>query len=123
VASPNVGALPWSAVLAFHEHPGAQEARSLLREVDERAAHGEPTEAEEQQRIGQAIAKLLLQVAKDRETKVAGEVVKAAVGFFPLGPLGAIAGAVAGVGPSADRAWHERRSWTAALMTLRDDLE
>jgi hypothetical protein len=123
VVCPHVGALPWDAVLAFREHSGAQEARSLLRAIDEKAARGEPTEADEQQRIGQAVTTLLLQVAKDRGTKVAGEVVKATVGFFPLGPLGPIVGAVAGVGPAADRAWRERRSWTAALVTLRDDLQ
>jgi hypothetical protein len=43
---PNVGALPWEAVVQWREHPGSQEVRGKLREFEERAAKAEPEEAE-----------------------------------------------------------------------------
>jgi hypothetical protein len=41
VAVPNVGALPWEALLEFRQHRASQEARAKLREFEARVADGE----------------------------------------------------------------------------------
>src|SRR5215203_964418 len=45
IAVPNVGALPWEAVVEFRDHAGSTEARAMLREFEEKAAHEEPEDA------------------------------------------------------------------------------
>jgi hypothetical protein len=118
---PNVGGLPWEAIVEFREHPGSKEARLKLREFDERAADDPRAAYEYMHRAGQEITSALFAALKEQRTSLPEELAKEAL-------LGAVE-LVPGVGPlvskasSATQAFidsrRSRRNWTSALMLLR----
>lgn len=120
----NLGALPWEAVVGFREHPGSQEARSKLREFEERAATEEPQDAYDfLARVSQETTDALLAAWEDLRPSLpedlAREAVATGVSFVPI--VGPFLGPGVSAGHSAYEALKDRRSWLAALMVLRHD--
>lgn len=120
---PNVGALPWEAVVEWREHPGSQEARTKLREFEERAAWAEPEEARDFLRqVDREVVDGLLAAHKELLPKWSEEVPKEAVKTFialipAVGPFiekGTTAAEIVG------EAVANRRSWVAAMMWLKE---
>ena len=122
VAAPNLGALEWEQVLEFRAHPGASEAREMLREFERIAAEEEPEDASAfLLKVSQEMADGLFSVLEHRSVHVtravAEEAAKTAISFIPVvGPFIEKGVTAVEVG-AAKRA--ESRSGVAALMRLR----
>ena len=72
---PNVGGLPWEAVVEFRDHPGSQEARAKLREFDERAAQGDAEAANAYLRaVAQEVTDMLFRVIDDQRKGLPGRI-------------------------------------------------
>jgi hypothetical protein len=118
---PNLGVLPWEAVIEFRDHPGSEEARQRLREFELKALNEEPQDATEfLLRISQEIVKATNQAWDDQRTKLPQalleEAAKATVSLLPfVGPPIATGASIA---HDATKAVAEHRTWIAALMTL-----
>lgn len=118
----NLGALPWEAVVEFREHPGSQEARSKLREFEERAAAEEPQDAYDfLARVSQETTDALLAAWEDLRPSLpedlAREAVATGVSFIPV--VGPFLGPSVSASQAVYEALKDRRSWLAALMVLR----
>lgn len=122
VQVPNVGALPWEAIVEFRNHPGNEQARQKLREFEETAAASEPRDAEEfflrmNQEMARASQQAFAEFMPKMPETVAKEVGKTLVALIPVvGPFiekGATAAEMVAQTLSG------RRSWLAALMELR----
>ena len=123
VLVPNVGALPWEAVLEFRDHPGSQEAREMLRQFEQRAAQSEPRDALEYLRsISQEVTRAYALALEDQRPKLgeelAKEALKTGVSFVPA--VGPAVEKVATVTQLLREGQRQRRSWTAAIMRLQD---
>lgn len=122
VLAPDLSGLPWETVLEFRDHPGSVEARAMLREFEEKAAEEEPADARAffrgvQAQVTGALLWMIEGTRVPLPERMATEVVKQAVGIFPV--VGQIAGAGLAAAELATE-WHRgRHSWTAALMVLR----
>jgi hypothetical protein len=121
---PNIGALPWEAVVQFREHAGSQEARAKLREFEQRAASDtDPGDAYEFLKRVSAEVNLAYQAAVDdmRDSlteALTKEVAKTGVSFIPVvGPFLGYGASVAELGLDVLK---ERKSWIAALMQLNE---
>ncbi|MDQ3658206.1 MAG: hypothetical protein M3338_00835 [Actinomycetota bacterium] len=119
---PDVGSLPWEAVVEFREHGGSSEARAMLREFEEKAALEEPEDA----------ATFLKSIAQDTThamfsafeaqrrslpEQLAEEAGRTLIGLMPV--YGALATGAASLEAIASDALEQRTSWTAALMILK----
>jgi hypothetical protein len=124
VVAPNLSALGWEQVLTFREHPGAQEARQMLAEVEIAAVEQEPGDARAfLTRVSQQMTDGLLAALGDKRTNIARDVAeeaaKAGISLIPVaGPF--IAGGISATEIGAAKL-KESRSGLAALMKLRDD--
>jgi hypothetical protein len=122
ITVPNVGALPWEAVVEFRDHPGSQEARAKLREFDARGADGDPERGYEYLRsVHGAVTTALFEALDDQRRglpeQLAEEAIKTAVSFVPVvGPAVELTASVADAVIDTRRF---NRSWIAALMQLR----
>lgn len=119
---PNLGAVPWEAVLEFREHPGSAEARAMLREFEEKAAREEPEDALAymlgvQRNVSEALFSALEAKRTRWLTKIAQEALKTVVGIVPA--VGQFAGGALTAAEMGVQWRRERNSWTAALMVLR----
>lgn len=122
VLAPDLGSVPWEAVLDFRAHAASQEAREKFKEYEQRAADQEVDELVDfGTRISQEITSDLLAAVRDFErvqpADIAKEIAKGSVGVLPgVGPFVGAAASALDLAHQADRA---RTSWRAALMTLR----
>ena len=119
---PNVGGLPWEAVVEFREHGGSAEARAMLREFEERAAREHSEDAREFLRsIAQDVAGALASAYEAQRRTVteqlAEEAARTIVDLVPV--YGPLASGAASLEAIASDAREQRTSWTAALMVLR----
>jgi hypothetical protein len=118
---PNVGGLPWEAIIEFREHPGSQESRAKLREFEEAAASSEPGSAAEfKERVQTEITKAFWQALDDLKPNAAlttaKEVAKTGIGFIPVaGPIVAAGATAAEIAAAQIEYWN---SWHAALLKL-----
>lgn len=118
---PNIGKLPWEAVAEFREHPGCAEARSHLREFEQRAAEQEPEDAAAYLRaVAQQVSSAYMQALHDSRTRLgvelASEAIKTGVSLVPgVGPLAEKAATLTQLARETGR---ERRSWTTAVFKL-----
>jgi len=119
---PNVGALPWEAVVEWREHSGSAEARGKLREFEQRAAESEPEDAtafltqvaREVVAGYQAAYEELLPSLPEQLQK---ELAKTLVSFIPVaGPFVEKGASFADI---VAQAVQHRRSWVAAMMWLQ----
>jgi hypothetical protein len=122
VVVPDVGALTWEEISAFREHPGSDEARTKLREVEVYALDQEPEDAFEfQARVAREVTDLLFAVIDDMGGTVTGGVAREAanvgISFIPF--VGPILGPGVSMVETVHERIHNRRSWYAALMKLR----
>lgn len=122
VLAPNLESLEWEQVLEFREHPGAGEARSMLRNSERIAVEQEPQDAREfLTSTFQGIGEALFGVIEARSMKLGRatteEVAKDAVSIL-LPPVAMLIGA-ANLVEDAAAARSQSRSGIAALMKLR----
>ncbi len=119
---PNLGSLPWEAVLEFREHQGSAEARAKLREFESRAAEQEPEDAYQflkgvTREISDAYAAVINDLAPKLPEALAQEALLTLISVTSvIGPF--VEKAVA-VGQDVANASAFDRSWIAALMKLR----
>jgi hypothetical protein len=119
---PNVGALPWEAVVEWRDHPGSQEARAKLREFEERAARAEPKEAEGflkqvSREVISGYEAAYRELRPSLPEELQKEMAKTFVSFIPVaGPFIEKGTAFAEI---VAEAVANRRSWVAAMMWLR----
>lgn len=122
VVVPNVGGLPWEAVVEFRQHPASAEARAMLREFEERAAREEPEDANTFLRsiesdVREALFAACEELRPSWPEKIARETLKTLVGLVP------VIGQISGLGLTAAELgsdWlKDRHSWVTALMVLR----
>jgi hypothetical protein len=122
IAVPNLSALEWEQVLEFRRHPGAEEARKMLREFERVALEQDPQEAEAfLLKVSQQVTGSLFSALADRGVHlgrtVAEEAAKTGISFIPIaGPF--IEKAITAVELGAAKL-AESRSGVAALMKLR----
>jgi hypothetical protein len=118
IVVPNVASLPWEAIVEFRDHAGSQEARTKLREVEERVHSGDPADVDEFRRrvsievtdlMFSAISELRGSVGKD----LAKEALNTSVSWIPF------ASNIASAAEMAVEAIQRRRSWHAALLKIR----
>jgi hypothetical protein len=104
--------------LTFRDHAGSQEARTKLREVEERVLSGDPADVDEFRRrvsievtdlMFSAISELRGSVGKD----LAKEALNTSVSWIPF------ASNIASAAEMAVEAIQRRRSWHAALLKMR----
>lgn len=123
VVAPDLGRLPWEAIIEFREHGGSEEARAKLGEFDRRAAESESADALEYfARVSQEVTRALFQAVKELRPKlgeeVAKETAKTGVSLIPFaGPFLEKVATAAELGHETHK-W--RHSWVAALMELGD---
>lgn len=118
---PNVGVLPWEAVVEFREHGGSAEARALLGEFEERAAREHPEDATAFLRsvardVAGAMASAYEAQRRSLPEQLVEEAARFAIDLIPL--YGPIASGAASLEAIASDALEQRRAWTAALMVL-----
>jgi hypothetical protein len=123
IAVPHLGRASWQAVAEFREHPACREARDLLRGFEERAAQSDPDDAVAYvlsiaQQVTDAFAQAYAEERPNLVTELGKEALKTGVSFIPgIGPLVEQVATATQLG--LDEVRH-RRSWTSALMKLRD---
>ena len=77
IVVPHVALLPWETIAAFRDHPGSQEARARLREIEERAAtEGLEDALTFQRRVSQEVTNDLFAVIHDLEGSVGVDVAR-----------------------------------------------
>lgn len=121
---PNVGRLPWEAVVEFRDHPGSREARAQLREFERRAAQDAVDAYDFIVKVGQDVTSALFAALDAQRPSLPEELAKEAL-------LGAVE-VVPGVGPLVSKSaavtqkvredQRLRRHWTSALMLLRNSV-
>lgn len=122
VVVPDVGDLTWEEISEFRDHPGSNEARARLREVEEYAVTQEPADVLEfHARVSREVADMLFAVIADMSGTVTGGVAREAanvgISFIPF--VGPILGPGVSMAETLNERIHNRRSWHAALMKLR----
>ena len=118
---PNVGGLPWAAIVEVREHEGSQEARAKLREFDQLASNDPRAAYEYLQRVGQELTSALFAALKDQRKSLPEALAKEALlGGVELVPgVGPVVGKAASVAQTVLDERRTRRHWTSALMLLR----
>jgi hypothetical protein len=116
---PNVGPLPWEAILEFREHPGSAEARECLRGFDEKAAREEPQDAYDflkqvSREVTQAYRATIDELKPNLPAALAKEVTLGAVSLVPT--IGPVWSAGLSLSMTADESRNFNRSWIAAVM-------
>lgn len=119
---PNLSSLPWETIAEFRQHPASGEARDKLREIEERAAGQEPTDAADYiRKIGISITEDLMAALAETEVSVGGmlvsEAAKTAISFIPI--VGSAVGNVIGAAEALDQWTAQKGNWYFALMKLR----
>jgi hypothetical protein len=119
---PNVTELPWEAICEFRAHKGAEEARHLMREFEQRAAESGPEDgvaylASVARDVTRAYADAVNQMRPKLPVSMAEQVASTAVGLVPL--IGPVASLVTGSARAALDLSNYSRSWVAAVMTLQ----
>jgi hypothetical protein len=119
---PNLGRLPWEAIVEFREHDGSREARAKLREFDRRAAEDAQDAYDYGRRAGHELTAALFGALEDQRPSLPEELAKEALlGAVDLVPgVGPIAGKTASVAQTIREDRRLRRHWTSALMLLRE---
>ena len=122
VVVPNLGGLPWEAIIASREHPGSHEARSMLREFEQLAAHEGPDDAyaflrRVSQQVTGAYAAALAAEAKSLPDEMAKQALLTGVAF--IAAVGPVVETTAALAKTLREVMHERGSWSAALWQLR----
>lgn len=122
VVVPNVGGLPWEAVVEFRQHPASGEARAMLRKFEEKAVREEPEDANAVLRsietdVREALFAAYQELRPSWPKRIALEGLKTLVGLVPfIGPIGGLGMTAAELGSDLLK---DRRSWVAALMVLK----
>lgn len=121
VAVPGMDQLSWEEISEFREHAGSEEARGRLRDAEERVAAdtiSDPTAFA--LRVGQEISADLLAAMVEVEGSLPKKLVKdgvnAGISLIPF--VGSFASGVSAAETLAEAA-KRKRTWHAALMTLR----
>jgi hypothetical protein len=122
ITVPNVGSLPWEAIVEFRDHPGSQEARVMLREFVTRAAEGQAERGYEYLgSVNDAITALLYQALNELKPnlgkELASEALLAGVSIIP--GVGNVIGPAASTTQAVRETRRFNRSWIAALMRLQ----
>ena len=78
IVVPGVANLPWEAISEFREHPGSQDARGKLRDIEERALADGPEPTEASTRIAQEVTRDLFAAIEDLKGSVPQEIAKEA---------------------------------------------
>jgi len=120
-AVPNVGALPWEAIMEFRDHPACEDARGKLREFEERALATEPGDLVTfSKEVGREVVKGYEAAYRDLlpnlPEQLQEETAKALFGLIPV--VGTFEGLI-GMGQAVAQSMQNRRTWIAALMRLR----
>lgn len=118
---PNVGVLPWEAILEFRNHPGHQEARAKLRELEEAAADREPGSVQDfklavQAELNGAFFEAINDLKPSLPESIAAEVGKTLIGLIPV--AGQIGSGIASAAEIARDELAYRKTWHAALLKL-----
>ena len=120
IVVPNAVGLPWEAISEFRDHPGSQDARGKLREIEERAAADGAEPSEFTRRIAQEITNDLLAALSEQSGSVgrelAREAANTAISFVPV--VGPLLGPGVALSETVLEVVKDRRSWHAALMQL-----
>lgn len=121
VVLPNVGGLPWEEITAFREHPGGEEARGRLREIEKRTQQtGDPDSFDT--RVAQEISDALFGTIAELKSSTAERLKKVgkrtAISFIPF--VGRYLRTGSAAGEAVKQGREEKRTWTAALMELRE---
>jgi len=90
VWAPGLAKLPWERVIEFRDHPGSEDARARLRELELKARSEGPSELGDlKTRIGDEVATMLTQVIQDLRPKFGLDAVQEALetGVSTLVPL------------------------------------
>lgn len=123
LAVPNLAVLEWEQILEFRQHPGAQEAREMLREFEVAAVEEEPADAQQfLASVAQEITTGLFSALAERSLHLSrdatAEAAKAAISFIPVvGPFVSIGATAAELAATRRSQAH---SGIAALMVLRE---
>ncbi|MDP8910374.1 MAG: hypothetical protein M3N47_14940 [Chloroflexota bacterium] len=126
IAVPNLGTARWEAIAEFRDHAACRDARDILRGFEERAIESEPDDAiayvrNVAQQVTDAFAQAYLEERSNLAAELGKEAIKTSVSFIPgVGPLVETVATATQLGLSEAR---RRRSWTSALMKLREAAE
>jgi hypothetical protein len=120
---PNLGRMPWEAIVEFREHDGSEEARAKLREFEQRAAEDAQDAFNYGRGAGQEITAARFGALEDQRSSLPEELAKEALlGAVELVPgVGPIAEKIASVAQTIREDRRLRRHWTSALMLLRSE--
>jgi hypothetical protein len=123
VVVPNLGSLPWEAVIEFRAHQGSPEARAKLRQFDELPADEEPQDVVRfQRRVSQEVNSAIFGAWNDLRPNLPEalgmEAAKTGVSLYPI--VGPFIASGLSVSEALARDFQDRRSWLAALWKLRD---
>jgi hypothetical protein len=123
---PNFSQIPWEAIARFRDHPGAEEARGLLRDFEVEAATREPEGTDSLTRAtGRAVTTALMGVtrdlAPDLPSEVRGPIASSTIGLIPIvGQFASLAISMGDVIAALRRHQEFEGSWVAAVLELRD---
>lgn len=122
ILAPDVGALPWEAILEFRDHDANTEARARLREFERLAIEQEPEDAYEYivgvaQEVTRAQRATIEDLAPNLPEELTKQALLGAVSLVPAvgAPVAAFADATASI--SASHAFNN--TWISALMRLQ----
>lgn len=120
---PNVGSLPWEAVLEYRSHAGSVEARARLREFEEKAAAEEPDDAYRfLKQISREISRGYMAAIKDLAPSLPEDLVKEALltAVSVSTVIGPVLEKLIALSGAAAEASSFNRSWVAAIMKLSE---
>lgn len=122
IAAPNLRALEWERVLEFRDHPGAREARDMVRRWERTAVEQEAGDANDfLMKVSQQAMHGMFAALNDQQLKLSRAVVEEQARpplFIPI--VGPFVGGLVGIGEAAAEALRESRSGIAALMKLNE---
>jgi hypothetical protein len=122
IVAPNVGVLPWEAVVEFREHSGSTEARARLREFEALAASQDPQDAYDflkrvSREVNQAYLDAIHSLAPSLPENLAKEALLTLISVTSV--IGPVLEKIGSVGNTITEMREFNRSWIAALMHLQ----
>lgn len=116
---PNIGSLPWEAVVGFREHHGSEEARAQLREFERLATEQEPQDAYDfLKAVSAEVNRGFMATVKELAPNLPEELAKEAL-LLGVSVVSVIGGPIASVASTVSETRAFNRSWVAALMKLQ----